>query len=104
MVCELIKLFEAGCMFINLGEHCFPKFLAGHAEGCIVWTGVNTAWCTADALALIASCRFLLYDWNLVLAVAAKTNLMPVHGDVSIWTIGRALPTADAVILDHNLL
>ena len=65
---------------------------------------INTAWGTTDTLALVAGRRPLSDNGYLLVPLLAVSVLMPVHGDVPIGAIRRALPTADAVVFDDDLL
>ena len=69
-----------------------------------MWASVNTAWSTTDTFALVAGCRPLPYNGYLLVSLLAISVLMPIHGDVAIGAIRRALSTADAVVFDDDLL
>jgi len=65
---------------------------------------INTAGRTTDAFALVAGSRPLPYNGYLLVSLLAISVLMPIHGDVAIGAIRGALPTADAVVFDDDLL
>ena len=65
---------------------------------------IDTAWSTTDAFALVAGGRPLPYNGYLLVSLLAISVLMPIHGDVAIGAIRRALSTADAVVFDDDLL
>ena len=64
--------------------------------------GVDAAWGSADAAALIAGCRLLLNDRNLEVPLCLEPRFLAVHRNVAIGTVARALTAADAVVLDDN--
>ena len=65
---------------------------------------INTAWSTTDAFALVACRRPLADNGYLLVSLLAISVLMPIHGDVAIGAIRRALSTADAAVFDDDLL
>ena len=65
---------------------------------------INTAGRTTDAFALVACRRPLADNGYLLVSLLAISVLMPIHGDVAIGAIRGALPTADAVVFDDDLL
>jgi hypothetical protein len=69
-----------------------------------MWASINTAWSTTDAFALVACRRPLADNGYLLISLLAISVLMPIHGDVPIGAIRRALSTADAMVFDDDLL
>lgn len=85
-------------------QYRFLQLFAGHTEGGVVGAGMDASRGSADAAALIASRCLLSNDRNLEIPLGSETCFLPIHRNVSIGTIARALTTADAMVLDDNFL